>query len=300
MLGAGGIGDSLANLVLTVSGASSIATLTFQQATARIVGSSTNGLAIRNSANTRDNFIIVDSGTTATLTDGTNIASMAASGASGELTAGARYRGTGGTWLNETSGVAGDKIGVSYFDGTIYRSALEVANVASGFGALTLMKSGGTVQIAGNVVNSLRVTVSGSNVTTTGQTAASVTGLSFAIAANEVWVCRVHMKVGSSSATGLQVAVSFPAAATVTADWLGNTLTNPAMAWEQTTASGTLTTTSFDTLAATTAGIGAFVNGEITVANGANAGTVQIQFAKTTSGTATVYIGSFLTAHRIA
>ena len=148
--------------------------------------------------------------------------------------------------------------------------------------------------------NSVRVYVSGSNVTTTGQSAASVTGLAFSIAANEKWVARVHMKVGSSSVAGMSVAVSFPAGATVTADWFGVTLTNPATAWEQTTASGTLTTTSFDTLSATTAAVGAFVNGEITVANGATPGTVQVQFAKTTSGTATVYVGSFMTAHRLA
>ena len=49
--------------------------------------------------------------------------------------------------------VAGDgataalKLVLGYFDGTTNRSALEVANVASGFGTLALMKSGGSVTI---------------------------------------------------------------------------------------------------------------------------------------------------------
>lgn len=196
---------------------------------------------------------------------------------------------------------AADSAGIVYRDttGAAWRDAFRVAATA-GLATVDILPAGGKFQVSSSVMNSIRAVVSGSNVTTTSQSAASVTGLSFAIAANEVWIVKVHMKVGSSSAAGIQVAVSFPASATVTADWFGTTLTNGTNAYEQTTASGTLTTTSFDTLGATTAAVGAFVDGRITVINSTNAGTVQIQFAKTTSGTATVYAGSHLTAHRQA
>lgn len=139
-----------------------------------------------------------------------------------------------------------------------------------------------------------------SNQTTTGQTAANITGLSMSIGANETWVYVVHLKVGSSSVTGTQYAVNFPSGATVTADWCGTVLTNPASAYEQTTAATTLTTTSFDTLSATTAAVGAFVDATIVVINGATPGTVQIQHAKTTSGTATAYAGGTMVGYQNA
>lgn len=133
-----------------------------------------------------------------------------------------------------------------------------------------------------------------SNQTTTGQSAANITGLALTIGANETWTYVVHMKIGSSSVTGTQYAVNFPSGATVTADWVANVLTNAASAYEQTTAAATLTATSFNTLSATTAAVGAFCDAIITVINGATPGTVQIQHAKTTSGTATCYAGATL------
>lgn len=48
---------------------------------------------------------------------------------------------------NTSSGAAGDKIETAYYDGTVYRSAWEVANVSSGKSDLLLMKTGGTVDI---------------------------------------------------------------------------------------------------------------------------------------------------------
>jgi hypothetical protein len=46
-----------------------------------------------------------------------------------------------------SSGVAGETMSVSYWNGTIYYPAVRVANVASGFGNLLLMKDGGNVGI---------------------------------------------------------------------------------------------------------------------------------------------------------
>jgi hypothetical protein len=112
-----------------------------------VIRGGTNGFQIQNSTGARNNFSINDAGNVATLTDGTNIAVVSASPASGETTAGARFRGTGGVWVNESSGTAGNLIGVAYFDGTQYRSAVQIANSAAFPGALLLMKSGGSVVI---------------------------------------------------------------------------------------------------------------------------------------------------------
>lgn len=82
-IGTGGIGDSLANAVLTVSGASSIATLTFQQVTARIVGGPTAS-ALRDSGNARNKFLwhpTMQFGDAATTTDAPVIFDFGALGA---------------------------------------------------------------------------------------------------------------------------------------------------------------------------------------------------------------------------
>lgn len=127
----------------------STATLTALQFTARIVGGSTNGLAIRNSGNTRDNFSVNDAGTIASMTDGTATLQLRTQTASGERTVGAAFSGTAGVWLGTNSSTAAILTGITYWDGSGWRSAAEVANVASGFGTLALMKSGGNVVVGG-------------------------------------------------------------------------------------------------------------------------------------------------------
>lgn len=129
------------------SGTASFSSL---QATARIVGGSTNGLAIRNSANTRDNFRVYDNGSTAELADGTRTARLTLDVLAGERTAGFSFYGLAATdvWLQAgAAAAAGGKAGICYYNQTQYYSALEVANVAAGFGTLALMKSGGLVVI---------------------------------------------------------------------------------------------------------------------------------------------------------
>lgn len=121
-------------------------------ATARIVGGSTNGLAIRNSANTRDNFRVYDDGSILAYTDGTRTGMIKAVN-SGEIVSGYAFTGSGASgsnvWLvgDQVGGTVGIKAGVGYYNGTQFYSALEVANVASGFGTLALMKSGGAVVV---------------------------------------------------------------------------------------------------------------------------------------------------------
>jgi hypothetical protein len=113
------------------------------QATARIVGGSTNGLAIRNSANTRDNFAVTDDGTVATLRSASLAGSLQLTVGAGELSAGILLSsGPAPQWaqLSGESGTGGVKL--LYYDGTVRRSAVEVP-VSAGFSTLSLMKSGG-------------------------------------------------------------------------------------------------------------------------------------------------------------
>jgi hypothetical protein len=126
------------------------------QATARIIGGSSNGLAIRNNGNTRDNFRVYDSGSFAALDDGTRSLGLSVTTASGEIGAGAVFTGlrtTDYTWLipdilAHTAGVAA---GLAYHNQTAYFIGAAVANTASGFGNLRLMPGGGTVTIQGSV-----------------------------------------------------------------------------------------------------------------------------------------------------
>lgn len=146
MLGANGL-----NKWRVYSEAAGIATLGSEEATARIIGGVTNGLAIRNSANTRDNFAITDAGTAAVLNDGTNTAAMSTTTASGETYAGAIFRSSGSgqsATLTSNTGT-GSYAAITYYNNTtaLYQSALEIQRVASGFGTLALMKSGGAVVI---------------------------------------------------------------------------------------------------------------------------------------------------------
>ena len=147
-----GINDASGNAVVTYSGAASVASLTFQQVTARIIGGSTNGLAIRNSANTRDNFMVQDNALAMTMNTGSRAVTIT-SLANGEATTGfylqsqtaGEYSGVVGV-VSATGGIRG-----AYYNNTdaLYLSAWEVAN-QTGAGVkstLSLMKSGGVVAI---------------------------------------------------------------------------------------------------------------------------------------------------------
>lgn len=130
----------------------------------------------------------------------------------------------------------------------------------------------------------------------------NATGLSFAIAANEEWICEVNCDMGAVlSTTGLQVAMNAPVGATMDFDvnmsdiavTAGNVL------------SGTTQTVgaAIALPALTLAGItNAGVSCDCWVLNGATPGTVQFQFAQnTSSGTAlTLRRGSYILGWRIA
>ena len=154
-------GTGAANdLTFYTSGASSItvkpvsstnSTLKFEQVTAQIIGGSSNGLAIRNSANTRDNFAVSDAGGSITFTDGTRAGLLNQTAITGEMVngwlAGGNNSTSGFNIIPNFGGTSGVKTVLAYYNATQWYSALEVANVASGFGTLALMKSGGAVVI---------------------------------------------------------------------------------------------------------------------------------------------------------
>lgn len=154
--------NSAHGLILGANGSSrwslgitaNISELFSSQVTARIVGGSSNGLAIRNSGNTRDNFRVSDSANIAQLDDGTYLGAMRLTNATGEIPNSivlSSENGNGSVGLAHWNGTLGRLVFAAYWDGTQYRSAWEVANVSSGFGTLALMKSGGTIQHGPNI-----------------------------------------------------------------------------------------------------------------------------------------------------
>lgn len=129
--------------------ASGTATLNSDQATARIVGGSTNGLAVRNSANTRDNWLVDDAGNVATLRNAAGAGQVTLQSTTGEITAAIWIQGSSG-FANSAlmpNSAAGNKAYLGYNNQTSWLSGAEVASVASGFGTLSLMKSGGGVTV---------------------------------------------------------------------------------------------------------------------------------------------------------
>jgi hypothetical protein len=127
----------------------------------------------------------------------------------------------------------------------------------------------------------------------------NVTGLSFATGANEVWAFEVNCRIGSSSAAGTKYGFTVPAAATLEAICFGTAGAATAFLTDRISASGTAGAT-FNTAGITTAAACALLRVTGVVASGANGGTVQFQQLKVTSGTATVYANSTLTAWRVA
>jgi len=128
------------------------------------------------------------------------------------------------------------------------------------------------------------------NVTTTSLTAANITGLSFPIAVNETVRFEANLNNGNSGTTGNKFAVNFPSGATLNCHTEGSTSGPTAMTQSKITAAATLTTEIYHTLASQV-GRATIIG---TVKNGSTAGTVQLQFAAVTSGTATINAGSSL------
>jgi len=134
------------------------------------------------------------------------------------------------------------------------------------------------------------VKVSGSDVTTTGQTLVDVTGLTAALVANSTYEFEAVLYCKTSAdTTGTQYGVNFDAAGascvTTLFGQVTGTGTNGAANNVFNTANGTFLTTS---------GQVGFITVKGFVITGANAGNMTIQHKKVTSGTSTVKTGSLL------
>lgn len=148
-----------------VTGSSGISSLSASQATARLIGGSSNGFAVRNSGDARDNLLIADNGTTMTLTDSSaRTVIIGTTGGAGEFSAGAFYYAGLASAASTTIAAwnaAGSQVQLAYHDGLQYRSGVEIAST-TGFGTLALMKSGGAVVIGTDTGGSSTLRVGGS------------------------------------------------------------------------------------------------------------------------------------------
>ena len=136
-------------------------TLTFPT-TAQIVGGATNGLVVRNSGNTRSNLSISDDGQTFSIADGGRVLSIQAAAASGELPGGYLISPLSGTGNIIRAGLtSGDKMAFGYYNQTTLLSAIEYSSVASGFGVLTLMLSGGSIATGAKITKYNNINTAG-------------------------------------------------------------------------------------------------------------------------------------------
>ncbi len=127
--------------------------------------------------------------------------------------------------------------------------------------------------------------------TTASLTAVDITGLSFTIAANEIYSVEVYGTCSkATSAEGLKFAVDCPASAVISGvqEGGGATLAAPLVP---------SLISAIDTLGTALAtGVGVRVGFRLAfrVVNGANAGSIKIQAASVTANTATIYAGTYM------
>lgn len=133
------------------------------------------------------------------------------------------------------------------------------------------------------------------DVTSTAQTLADITGLSFSIGASETWQFEAALNTGSGDTDGVKIGVNIPASATILAQTLGSTTAVTAQSSDIISADDTAGL-AYNTVNAQTGII--WVKG--VVVNSTTAGTVQMRFLKVTGGTATIHANSYLIARRIS
>jgi hypothetical protein len=133
------------------------------------------------------------------------------------------------------------------------------------------------------------------DVTTTSNTMANVTGLSWSIGAGEVWSVEFNLYC-TGSLTGMQFQLTGPASPTfVRVFTQGDTTGVGSVSTDSQTAFGSPTQSYVST------SFSGYVRVMATIENGANAGTVQLQFASTTNTqTNKVLRGSYMTGRRIS
>lgn len=139
--------------------------------------------------------------------------------------------------------------------------------------------------------------VTGSNATTSSTSLVDITGLSIALAANCVYEIEVCLLTGTSAVTtGTKYGVNYSAAGAAVFAGYNGTTTDTSNVTNRMTALNTGTSTFMTTSASTN---GSFLLKGI-VTTGANTGNVTAQHLKVTSGTSTVFIGSYMKITRIS
>ena len=183
-----------------------------------------------------------------------------------------------------------------------YRTAINGKQAAGTYATGTGTASG--TNTGDNAVNSTYANdyraanfVAGTNyVTPTGQALTDITGLSVALTTNAVYEFEAVLSVSTSAVTtGTAYGVNYSAA--------GGTVEAQITGASTSTASKTLRINALNSatalyLATSAQTGGVIIKGRITT--GANAGNLTIQHLKLTSGTSTVFIGSFLKVVRIS
>jgi hypothetical protein len=153
--------------------------------------------------------------------------------------------------------------------------------------------SSGTISIARLPIT--YASVAGSNATTTNTTATDIPGLSIALAANAMYQCRAGLTGNGADANGAKFAVNFSAAGAAVEMGIMADVAGTGMRSRRFNSFNTLQAQAFWTSATD---VNALIDGY--VITGANVGNFTIQYAKVTSGTLTVYIGSYVSCVRVA
>lgn len=137
--------------------------------------------------------------------------------------------------------------------------------------------------------------VTGSNATTTGQVLANIAGLSNALVANATYEFEAVLSASTTAVTtGTGYGINYSAAGATMEATISGSLTN---ATDKTLRLNAFNTSSQAWLTTSAQTGGVLIKGTVTV--GANAGNLTAQHLKVTSGTSTVFIGSYLKVTRI-
>jgi hypothetical protein len=138
--------------------------------------------------------------------------------------------------------------------------------------------------------------VAGSNAATTGQSLADVTGLSVACVANAVYEIEANLTCSTTTVTtGNEYGIQFSQSGAAFEGQCKGSLTTVV---DQSVRISALNTATVAFLTTSGQSGGILIKGILTT--GANAGNVTVQHLKATSGTSTVFIGSYLKATRIS
>jgi hypothetical protein len=154
-------------------------------------------------------------------------------------------------------------------------------------GASTTTSVGGGVVLTGTTMQ-----VGPSDFTTTSGTLVDITGLSFAAVASKLYALDLVLKCNSDNVSGVAVGINF-SAALATLTWAG-----VASAGSTTTSTvGTTTLNAHGGSFAAVANVPGVLGAKGFITTGVNPGNITIKILKQSSGTATVYAGSYLTVY---